>query len=160
MPTRFIATEDLDAEQTWRLAEWCLARGADEFGLTIMGLQGHPEPFNDRFLAATADYRLPEAPRPHATTYVGQDDRRPTPLWAASAGLLATLREFFPEGLFTYMTSAHEEGWLEDPTLYREGEIMLGVVSHEGEGFLRLTALEAVQLAALGIPTRDAGTWV
>jgi len=58
-----------------------------------------------------------------------------------------------------YMTSDHE-GWLEDPTLYRDGEIMLGIVSHEREGFLELTALEAVQLAALGIPTRDAGRWI
>jgi hypothetical protein len=74
--------------------------------------------------------------------------------------LLAAIRPFFPDGLFTYMTSAHEEGWLENPTIYRDGEILLGVVSHEQEGYLQLTALEPVQIAAMGIPTRVTGTWI
>jgi hypothetical protein len=52
MTTLFLSADDLDTQQTWQLAEWCVARGADEFGITLMGLEGIPEPFNERFLAA------------------------------------------------------------------------------------------------------------
>jgi hypothetical protein len=160
MPLRFIASDDLNADQTWQLAQWCLAQGADEIGMTLMWLQGSEKPFVDRFVTALGSHRVPEAARPHMLTYVGQDVVRPAELWTASTESLAILKEFFRDGLFTYMTSYHSDGWLENPTFYREGEIMLGVVSHEGEGYLDLTALEAVQIAALGIPTRDKGTWI
>jgi len=160
MTTRFLAQEDLTPEQTWRLAEWCVSRGAEEFSITLMGLQGHPEPFNDRFLAAVEPFRLPEAPRPQLTTYVGDAIFRPAALWAARSEVVAALKEFFVGGLFTYPTGEHEGGWLEDPTFYREGEIMFGIVSHEREGYLELTTLEATQLSARGIPTRNRGTWV
>jgi hypothetical protein len=160
MTTRFIAADDLDPRQTWQLAEWCVARGADEFGVTLMGLQGFPEPFNARFLAAIERYRLPETPRPHVTTYADQDVIRPAQLWRASGELLEALQTFFADGLFTHMTSVHEDGWLENPTIYRDGEIMLGVVSHEREGYLQLTEIEVTQVAAMGIPTRVKGTWI
>jgi hypothetical protein len=159
MTTLCLSEDDLHPQQTWQLAAWCIARGADEFGVTLMGLQGFPEPFNDRFLAAIEPHRLPQAARPHVTTYVDQDVIRPAQLWRASVELLTDIRTFFHDGLFTYMTSAHEEGWLENPTIYRDGEIMLGVVSHEGEGYLQLTTPEAAQVAAMGIPTRVTGTF-
>lgn len=158
MPIRYLSTDDLDADQSWRLVEWCLANGAEEIGLTLMSLQGHPAPFCDRVEAALASFQIPNAPRPHSVTYQGQADIRPAQLWTATLASLAALRPFFADGLFTYLTSPHEEGWVEDPTLYRDGEIMLGVVSHEGEGFLHLSALEVAGLASLGIPMRDTGT--
>ena len=146
--------------QTWELAAWCLTRGADEFSITLMGLRGSPEPFNERFLAALEPYRVQPAERPHMVTYVGQEDRRSAQLWRATPELLAIIKQFFENGLFTYMTSLHSEGWLENPTFYRDGEIMLGIVSHEGEGYLQLTSLEEAELAAIGVPTRAAGTWI
>jgi hypothetical protein len=160
MPTRFIAADDLTPQQTWQLAEWCVAHGAEEFSVTSMSLQGHQQPFNDRFLAAVEPYRIDEARRPHATTYVGDDPMRPAELWRALPELVAILKQFFREGLFTYMTSAHEEGWLEDPTFYRDGALFLAIVSHEREGYLELTALEAAELSALGIQTRDRRMYV
>ena len=85
MPTRFLAVEDIAPEQTWQLVEWCIAHGAEEFGLTLMGLQGYSEPFNDRFLAAVAPFKLAEANRPHALTYVGQESVRETPFGERAA---------------------------------------------------------------------------
>ena len=160
MPIRYLSADDLSPNQTWELAEWCLARGVDEFSVTLMGMQGSPEPFNDRFVAALSAYRLQAAARPHMVTYAGQEHTRSAERWRTSPKSLAIIKQFFHDGLFTYMTSPHDEGWLEDPTFYREGEIMLGIVSHEGEGYVQLTSLEEAQVAALGIPTRVQGTWI
>ena len=38
-----------------------------------------------------------------------------------------------------YPTSEWDVGCLEDPTFYRPGTLMLGIVSHEHEGVLTLT---------------------
>ena len=43
---------------------------------------------------------------------------------------------------------------------YREGELMLGVVSHEGEGILRVTPEERQSLERDGFPFRVSGRYV
>jgi len=53
------------------------------------------------------------------------------------------------DGLFTKPTYAND-GWLEDPTFYRDGAILLGVVSHEDEGFLNISTNELADLERLG----------
>lgn len=53
------------------------------------------------------------------------------------------------------------EGWLEDPVVWRESEIMVAVISHEQEGILRLTESEHTALAAeLGVVSHAEGQWV
>ncbi len=58
-----------------------------------------------------------------------------------SAGILL---EYFPHGLLTYLPS--DDAWREDPCLFRRGELMLGIISHEGEGVLRIEPREQLAL--------------
>lgn len=160
LQTRFIVADDIRPEQTWQLAAWCAAHGATEFRLDLMSLKGHPAPFCDAVETALAPFRRPEARREHMSTLVGQPRVRPTELWTVSAESLRVLQRHLDEGLFTYLAGEFETGWLEDPTFYRDGELMLGVVSHEREGLLRLTELEHAEVAALGIPSRSEPQWI
>ena len=79
---------------------------------------------------------------------------RDTERWTLNEASVAALKEALPEGLFQY--DATQDGWFEDPILYRDGELMLGVLSHEAFAVLRLTDLEAVELEAAGFASHDA----
>ena len=157
---RFLFADDVKPEQTWALLSWCHARGASELSLDLLGLQDMPEPFCDRFLLAAAELALPDAAREHMVTYSGQALVRPAALWRLTPASIEVLREFLDEGLFTYPAGEWETGCIENPTFYRDGEVMLGIVSHEREGVLRLRAGEAAAFGALGIPSRDRPEWI
>ena len=77
--------------------------------------------------------------------HLSADDDTPPKSWelaqwcsahGADASLVA-LQDFLTGGIFTCEVGA--VGWLEDLTLYRRGELMLGIVSHESEGILRVS---------------------
>ena len=157
---RFLFADDVEAEQTWALLAWCHERGASELSLDMLGLKDAPETFCDDFRLAAAEFALPDAPREHMVTYVGQPPIRPAELWRLTPGSIVVLREFLGDGLFTYPAGAWETGCIENPTFYRDGEVMLGIVSHEEEGVLRLRPGEEGGFAALGIPSRDRPRWI
>jgi len=157
---RFLFADDVRPEQTWALLAWCHAAGASELSLDLLGLNDTPEPFCDRFRAAAAAFALPDAPREHMVTYKGQQLVRPAPLWRLTPESIGLLREFLDEGLFTHPAGEWETGWIENPTFYRDGEVMLGIVSHEYEGVLRLRPTEMAEFTALGIPSRDRPEWI
>ncbi len=79
-------------------------------------------------------------------------------LWTLSAESLPLLLRFLPHGLFRWPPGP--AGWLEDLTVYRAGELVLGIVTHEAEGVLRLTPAEHAEVALLGIETRAEGEWI
>lgn len=81
-----------------------------------------------------------------------------SPLWDLNSVLLAAPQDFLTEGIFTYEVGA--DGWLEDLTLYRQGEMMLEVVSHEGGGVLLVTSEERQLLEQGGFPLRASGAYV
>jgi hypothetical protein len=76
-------------------------------------------------------------------------------LWQLTDHSVAALRTFLPGGLFTNVVDP--AGWLEDPIVYRNGEPMLGVVTHEQEGLLRATAEELRELETLGFDFERSG---
>jgi hypothetical protein len=47
------------------------------------------------------------------------------------------------------------DAWFEDPVIYRDGQLMLGVLSHEAFAVLRLEDHELPQLATTGFPSHD-----
>lgn len=49
--------------------------------------------------------------------------------------------------------------WLEDFAVYRDTNLMMGVISHEGMGFLRTTEPEVKELRDHGFPVRDNCDW-
>ena len=83
---------------------------------------------------------------------------RPLELWRLTSQSFAVLKEFFPDGVFKDQTAG--EGGYEDLILYREGELMLGVVSHEGEGILRVTDEERQSLERAGFRFRASGAYI
>jgi hypothetical protein len=78
------------------------------------------------------------------------DLARSVRLWTYNEESLERLLSFVDSGLFHW--PAGPDGWFEDLTVYRHGELLLGLVSHEREGVLRLTSQELVEVAALDIP--------
>jgi hypothetical protein len=55
----------------------------------------------------------------------------------------------------TPLVDPEGRGWFEDPILYREGNLLMGVLSHEAFAVLRLSVLESVRLSAAGFPSHD-----
>ena len=159
MPTlvdRYLRAGDLIPGDTWRLAEWCRQHGAMEFTVAAMCVGGTGAPLLVELERALERFRRHAAPRGLMVVLAGQPSMQPVPLWTLTAESLDVLRRFLPGGLFEYPGGDWERGWLEDPTFYRDGQVMLGVASHEGEGVLRLTAREHAAVAAAGFRTHIA----
>jgi len=81
------------------------------------------------------------------------DLTRSTRLWELNPVTFGALQEALPNGLLSY--DPEGRGWFEDPILYREGNLLLGVLSHEAFAVLRLSVLEALRLSEAGFPSHD-----
>jgi hypothetical protein len=136
----------LGVKESWRLARWCVEHGADEFTVRVLCAEGEgtradqfEDTFDERFIA-TEPRRVPTAP--------DEDPVQPVRLWRADEDALQSLRSFLPDGLFTHRVDPH--GWLEDLALFRDDQLMLGVVTHQREGMVRVTADELRELERIG----------
>jgi hypothetical protein len=78
---------------------------------------------------------------------------RPTDLWELDHGSLRVLQQLLPAGLMQY--EPRDDAWFENPVLYRDGDLMLGVLSHEAFAVLRVSESEAGELAAAGFISHD-----
>jgi hypothetical protein len=157
--TYFLRSEEIDPEQSWNLLAWCVAHGGTEFFIRQMSLQGLPEPNLDHAAAVLSPYRLPTALRPRAVVYDGHPDCELTELWRLSTESMHVLRTLFPGGLFE-SPSYDSGGWLEEPTVFRAGRVLLGVVSHEEEAFMDLAESEVSELRLLGLRFHPKGIWI
>ena len=142
MHTLFIRKEDYSAESSWRLLDWCLTRGADEFGLAVLG-----PPYLSETAWADIDALL--APFRRRVASVG--DR-----WKLTGESAAALKSVLPHGLFTYEPG---EISLEDPTVYRGGKALLSIVTHEGEGVLEVRDDDDTSLQRAGLPFHMESRW-
>jgi hypothetical protein len=149
LEVRYVFEHGLRGDRGQRLLRYLQQQGADEFSITVMALQGTPAPFADAFEDELAPYEVAAARR---RVVAGADTTsavRSVRLWTLNAQSLARLLSFVDRDLFNW--PAGPDGWLEDLTVYREGELVLGLVSHENEGVLRLTSQELAEVAGLGI---------
>ena len=78
--------------------------------------------------------------------------------WRLSDATKKLLREALPDGYVS--RNLDQELWLENLTLYREGDFMVGVFSSEGGGAIRVTESELEELRAAGFPDRESLKWV
>ncbi len=146
--TLSLSADDYDPLKSWQLAAWCEAKGADEWTISAMTVDGPNEAaWLEGFDEVTKPFRPLTAERPGFTE-----------LWRLNSASFAILQELLPDGLFTYHVG--EDGWLEDPVFYRRGEFMLEIVSHEQEGFVRVTKAEQRLLEAEGFVFRPRGLYV
>ena len=122
-----LSADDDTPPKSWELAQWCSAHGADAWSAHVMTIDGRAALFFGHFKEVMAPFSLATASR-HLVA---------VPLWDLNSASLAALQDFLTGGIFTYEVGA--DGWLEDLTLYRRDELMLGIVSHESEGILRVS---------------------
>lgn len=151
LQTRFLVDSSLRGERGPRLLRYLLARGADEFSITVMALQDTQAPFADRFEDELAPYERGVDMRRVITSDPSGETTRPVRLWAYNQASLDRLLSFVDSSVLHW--PAGPDGWLEDLAVYRHGELLLGLVSHEREGVLRLTRAEHAEVAVLDIPS-------
>jgi len=154
LQVRYVFEHSLRGERGPRLLRYLLAHGADEFSITVMALQDTQAPFADAFEDELGPYERAAASRRVITGSAGRDVTRTVRLWTFNESSLTRLLSFIDTGIFHW--PAGPDGWLEDLTIYRRSELLLGVVSHEHEGVLRLTHEEHEAVAALHIPSETA----
>ena len=150
---RALHARDYTPELAWRLCAWCREQGAQDFALEIIGTAPAGDAAYEELERPLRAVVLPGAQRERLTARPGQPFVRESELWALTPESLAALPAMFPRGPFDYPFGV--EAWCEDLTLYRDGELLLGIISHEDWGLLRLSDLEVARLAAAGFPTRD-----
>lgn len=156
---RHVFHSDLGKSGGERLLSWCRARGADTFTFTVIGSPPELEqqagaieaPFQPYLLPLTTIRSIPEGEEGSYWTKVSV-------LWELNGVTAPMLLACFPKGLLTYLPT--DGSWCEDPCLFRGGELMLGVISHEHEGILRIAASEQLSLDQAELPYRLKGEWV
>jgi hypothetical protein len=158
LEVRYVFEHSLRGERGRRLLRYLLQRGADEFSITVAALQDTPAPFADAFEDELARYERAAARRRVISGADVRDPTRSVRLWTFDEQSLEHLLSFVDRSLFHW--PAGPDGWLEDLTVYRHGELLLGLVSHEHEGVLRLTPEELAEVAALDIPFETTAEWV
>lgn len=158
LEVRYLSERTLGRELGVRLLHYLVEHGADEFTITVMALQDTLAPFADAFEDELAPFARPMAPRHMVTAASPSEAIRPVRLWALNEASLACLLTFLDDGLFH--SPAGPDGWLEDPAIFRAGELVLGVASHEREAMLRLTPQEHREVAALGITSAQTADWL
>jgi hypothetical protein len=153
---RYLFEHSLRGERGPRLLRYLLERGADEFSITVMALQDTQAPFADRFEDELAPYECGVGMRRVIASDPSSDTTREVRLWAYNEVSLDRLLSFVDSSVLHWPPGP--DGWLEDLAVYRDGELLLGLVSHEREGVLRLTLEEHAEVAALGIPSNTSGS--
>jgi len=151
---RYLIPSDYSAADSWRLVEWCRSIGADEF--TVDFLSSTPGRAGDRwelFEEVVRSLALGSAVRERMSGRTADDLMRDTERWALDDVSISALKDALAGGVFQY--DPLQDGWFEDPILYRDGELILGVLSREAFGVLRLSESESNQLDAAGFPSHD-----
>jgi hypothetical protein len=149
MTARPFTAADLGAPESRRLLDWAVARGADELTLRVLSIEGTEAPLADAFEDALAPWARAAAERPLPLGVGGVVELHLVRLWALTPESVARLGDFLVDGLFS--NRVDERGWFEDPTVYRRGALLIGVLTHDREGLLRVTDEEAQELASLGL---------
>jgi hypothetical protein len=157
--TLHVFDHDLPGDRARALLDWCIANGADAFSVGVIECLPRTGRFGADLVEKLARFAIPahnvrQIPDGEPGAYwakVAQVWRLTTEsgevLWSA---LDARLLSYFPAG----------DAWCENPVLFRRGEIMLGIISHEHEGVLRVKPHEVSLLEAAGIAYRTEGKWV
>jgi hypothetical protein len=151
---RFLAPSDFSAAEGWRLVKWCHELGADEFTIDCLAPDAIAVPEVWRaFDGIVQPFAREEGIRERMSGATADDLTRRTRLWELNGDTIQALRAALPDGLFGYDPA--ERGWFEDPVFYRDGRLMLGILSHEAFAVLRLSVAESEQLSAAGFASHE-----
>jgi hypothetical protein len=133
---------------------WCQSIGADEFTIDCVVANDILRPKRwESFEKLIQRFYRGERTRERMSGRTADDLTRPTKIWELSAPTIAALAHALPDGLLAYDPS--DESSFENPVIYRDGQLLLGVLSHEAFGVFRLSDDEARQLHEAGFPSHD-----
>jgi hypothetical protein len=144
----WISNEDLTTDEGWRLLNWCLSYGAEEFTLD--------------FLPESADL-VRQLLRPFwrgtaIRECIRNEPSREVDLFDFTEDSIRALRTLLPNGLLSWRFSDYGSApYVWDPAIYRGGELLVAVISHEGVAELRVTDDERAELSVLGV--RPSPSW-
>jgi hypothetical protein len=156
---RYVFHEDLGKPGGERLLAWCRSLGADSFTFTVIGTPPELEQQAAVIEAPLESFRIsPTRIRAIPEGQPGSYWTQLSVLWELNDTTEAYLLKCFSGGLVTYETS--NGSWCEDPCLYRGDALMLGIISHESEGVLRIEAREQLELDQSELPYRLNGRYV
>jgi hypothetical protein len=158
LESRLLVPDSVPGALTPALLRWLLAAGADELTVTVLAFAGERAEVADGFEDALEPYALPLARRRVLVDADGPGSTREVRRWRLSAASLEAFLPFVSRGLFH--CAPGPAGWLEDLAINRDGELMLGVLSSQQEGTLRLSADEHAAVARLGVRSTAADEWV
>jgi hypothetical protein len=151
---RFLTPIDFSADETWRLVQWCQSLGAEEFTIDCLAPDAIAVPEVWRaFDEMVQPFSRGDGVRERMSGATADDLTRKTRLWELNGETIEALRRLLPDGLFGYAPA--ERGWFEDPVFYRDGRLMLGILSHEAFAVLRLSEAESAQLSAAGFASHE-----
>jgi hypothetical protein len=151
---RFLAPSDFPATETWRLVKWCQELGAEEFTIDCLAPDAIAVPEVWRgFDEMVQPFSRGPGVRERMSGITADDLTRSTRLWELNENTIQALQTVLPEGLFGYNPA--ERGWFEDPVFYRDGRLMLGILSHEAFAVLRLSLGEPERLSAAGFASHE-----
>jgi hypothetical protein len=154
VPKRFLVPSEYSPADTWRLLDWCRELGADEFTIDYRSVDSIlvGKVWAD-FDMKVREFHRGKKNRERMSGKTVDDLRRYTDLWQLNDETIGALQSVLPAGLLQF--DPQEDAWFEDPVFYRDGELMLGVLSHEAFGVLRLGDAEVSLLSAAGFPTHE-----
>lgn len=149
--------DEVTPQQGWNLLDWCVVRGANEFTLESLVSPTESERMK-AFHAALSGHTLTAAPRRRLMAPSGQEFTRPVPRWRLDTFTIAHLRAALPMGIASREYDV--DLWLEDLTVYRDSEFLMGVLSHENRGVVRGTNQDIADLRRAGFPLHEALDWI
>ncbi len=151
---RYLIPSDYPAEEAWRLVDWCKKHGADEFTIDCLGSDSDATArVRRRFEKVLEACSRAEEVRERMSGRTADDLTRLTELWEVNRISISALQQVLPAGLMQY--EPHDGAWFENPIFYRDGDLMLGVLSHEAFAVLRVSEIEAGELASAGFISHD-----
>ncbi len=156
--SRRLMADGLPPKATSRLLHWLVRAGADEFTVTVMGIHGEVAADADAFEDAIEPFVVGLARRRVLVDADGAGSTREVRVFTFSDASLDSLLPFISDGLFHNVPGPG--GWLEDFAFYRNGELLLGVVTHLQEGTLRLTTDEHAEVAKMGVVSTESEEWI
>ena len=158
---KFFFASDNPGKQTWELVPWIHRQGATEFSIDLLRVEPDIGPSStiNAFESDLSSFRLGDREREHLESAPGEPTVRQSPVWGLAQESIGILKRYLPDGLVVPPTCS-EDGWLENPRFYRDGNLVLGVITHEGGGLVRLEPSEVGLLDDLPVAFRDNWEWI
>ena len=161
MVERYLRRAEVNPDSTWRLLRWLVQRGADEFSLDMLSVQGRDASHLEDLDRQLAPFSRGQRLREHISAPSRNELVRPTQVWSLNEHTESILTQVFKSGLFAYPALETPGGWVERPCVYRDGDLVLTIISHESEGMLRLSTAEFDALSTvIDLPLHERGEWI